>query len=279
MRPIDYNFGSWLQTTLNNNAGLATMALSPTLPTPDLYRLLVPDEEVRSILQQAARVLAPVRTIRDNDFELFCTHPSLDIATPLQFTLTMPVPKDWETILFPGIKKGWRPIISANADQEITSLLMPSLKVAQQWAHLEYVVVEMMKLVNDRQTIADMFPWIPELIKESDWWNKRGHFYRYNNITMQRAKERVDQTFTDAMQPFHTMPKRMSRNIRDICLSGSMLFSQLRMLKAVKGDDIEMLIYRTMNSSSIVPHINKPALISKTVQEDMEAIKTFNQFS
>ena len=54
MRPIHNVFTDWLLSTINSQAQEVINALAPSMPTWELYKLIVPHEELRDVLQAAA---------------------------------------------------------------------------------------------------------------------------------------------------------------------------------------------------------------------------------
>jgi hypothetical protein len=143
---------------------------------------------------------------------------------------------------------------------------------------LRYVVSELLDAVNDRGSIRHMFPWIVEAINEGEWATTKTRFYiNAGCVNNKQEREKVDQTFNEALlygrYNLPPMPN-MTPAIRAACMSGSRLFSQVRMLKAVDERKFNAMQTRTIDSSSLVPNLTK-ALMSKTAKEDLEAVKEF----
>ena len=172
MRPISTVFREWLDRTILDNANAATMALAPTLPSPDMYRQIVPSERQRDVLQAAAIDMDPIRSVQEYQFQL--PVQMLGLGEAIGFELIMPVPEGWETILFPSLGK--RCLIGSN--NLLTELLRPCLTGSARLMTLRYVVSELLDAVNDRGSIRHMFPWIVEAINESEWATDKRRFHR-----------------------------------------------------------------------------------------------------
>ena len=269
MRPIDKRFKEWLDKTIMENAYAAALALAPTLPSEDMYRQIVPSERQRDVLQAAAIDMDPIRSFQDYKFQL--PVQMLGLGEAIGFELIMPVPEGWETILFPSL--GRRCLIGSN--NLLTELLRPCLTAAQDWMTLRYVVSELLDAVNDRGSIRHMFPWIVEAINESEWATDKRRFHRNVGVANNKVeREKVDQSFNEALLYGRGEMPRTTAIIRNACVSGGRLFSQIRMLKAVDERKFDRMQQRTIDSSSLVPNLTK-ALMSKTAKEDLEAVKEY----
>ena len=269
MRPIYKAFREWLDTTIMDHANMATLTLAPVLPSDQLYEHIVTNRDLRATLQAAAAEMEPYSTFADHRFKL-PVH-MLGLGEYIGFELTMPVPKEWGSILFPAESK--RALLGPN--NMLTELMRPCLTAAQGWMCLRYTVNELLDAVNDRGSIRHLFPWIVEAINESEWRTNKQRFYRNHGIASNKAeRENCDRSFNEALLYGRGEMVRTTATIRNICTSGSRLFSQVRMLKAVDERRLTDMQMRTIDSSSLVPNLTK-ALMPKAVKEELEAVKEY----
>jgi hypothetical protein len=262
--PIHPVFTKWLRDMIDEKAGQAVQILSPSMPTDKLYSYLVPKQFDRTELQAAAELMRPMKNFSDHSFEL--NVHALNLSSTVEFSLIMPVPPRWNAILMPDTRY-CATIGGPEGGSELTDLIMPALTVAQSWAVLKHVTMWMIEHSRDRTALRDMFPWLPELIQESDWQS----YYNYRALSRDQ-KEACDRTFAAALKLTHGGAPRMTPAIRAICLSGTKLFSQIRMMKLVDETKFEQLQMRTTDSASLVPSISGN-LIPQSVNDDLADIR------
>ena len=199
---------------------------------------------------------------------------TLDVSRMVPFSLTMPVPTGWSTILLPAVQQ--RAIIGV--DKKLTDLLLPSIREAQAWITLQHVTKALLTLTNDRASIRDMFPWVVELINECDWSTSNQRFYRYHGLGNNKAeREKCDLTFKAALELRRGAAPVMTRTIREVCLSGTKLFAQVRMLKAVSEKNFEAQQTRLTNMATLVPNLERE-LIPANVTSDLDAIREYKSY-
>ena len=268
MANIHPAFTDWLASVMDEYAMSATLMLGPSLPSAELYELLVPDAALRDTLQAAAINMSSVQSINTR-VQLHSNLPTF--GGNLNFELVMPVPQGWNTILFPRTSK--RVMIGGHYPK-LTELLMPSLRVAQEWVTLKHVVTGLLSIANDRNAIRDMFPWIVDAINEGEWRDKNRQFFTYRGIKSKVERDKVDATFRAALTLKHGNVPLMTPDIRKVCLSGTRLFSQIRMLKASDEGTFERMQWRATSNAALTPVLSGE-LIPENITNDMQSIMDY----
>lgn len=269
MRALHTTFRSWLKTVINHNAGEVVVSLAPTMPTEELYPYLVPNDVKRTRLQLAAECMSPQQTVQASALELPVRLRELEIGVALPFEIVLKVPDGWGTILLPALEH--RAYLGNN--NVLTELLLPSIRMAQQWANLKHVTNFMLNMTNDRAAVREMFPWIVELVKDSEWHTNRRHFYvAYGIGNNKQEQEDCDRTFNEVTTIYRGFAPRMTTPVRDICLSGGKLFSQVRMAKSVDEAKFDRMQWRTMDSSSITPVVSDK-MVPPSIHQDLQSVK------
>jgi hypothetical protein len=268
MRPLHTAFRRWLKDTIEANSEAVVLSLSPSMPAEQLYELLVPNYDTRTKLLLAAECLPAQSEVCSYSFELPVRLRELELGVALPFQVFLKVPEDWGTILLPALEH--RAYLGNN--NVLTELLLPSIKMAQQWAKFKHCTNHLLNLTNDRAAVREMFPWIVEAVKDCEWTRNPNRFYSHHGIgnNVQEQKD-CDRTFNEVITMYRGYAPRMTTAVREICLSGGKLFSQVRMAKTVDGDRFDRMQQRTMNSSSIVPKVSDK-MVPNSIDDDLKSI-------
>lgn len=269
MRALHVAFRAWLKNAISHNAEEVVLSLSPTLPGDQLYNLLVPDNIVRTKLRLAAECMPVQDQIIHNNYDMPVRLHDLGIGVWLPFELVLKVPDGWGTILLPALQH--RAYLGSN--NVLTELLLPSIRMAQQWASLKHCTNFLLNITNDRATVREMFPWIVEAVKESQWATDKHRFYANNGIANNKQEQAdCDRTFNEVITIYRGFAPRMTTPVREVCLSGGKLFSQVRMAKSVDEAKFNQKQWRTMDSSSITPVVSDK-MVPPSIHQDLQSVK------
>jgi hypothetical protein len=267
LRPIHKAFQEWLDYELLEIQSAMIERIVVRLSSDELYSLLVPTVEDREILVLAGRLLEPQITYTNHVkvMNMCDKFSSSDIFT--LYVVFSRVGKEHNHILLPH-----DPIVMTNNDR-LTQLMLPSLRLAQNWQSFRHVIRKLMKLVNDRECLVDMFPWLPDFIMDSEWskitepW-QRNKFYERNSITTKTSREQFEWTMLCTTKRMRYAPG-MTQEVKTAARLGSMLLTQYKLMKDHSAPDIHI-----ENEAKVYPRFNEQ-LLSPSLVKSLEETKVF----
>lgn len=270
VRTIDPNFQRWLLELIQIRTNYVIDHTSQNIQVEDLFEALVP-EQYWDVLRKV-RMLLDTRTYQSNYVDLICRLPTYGsiVEVIIQFNhLT-----EQHTIILPTITK----LNPLEPNTKLMEYLTPSLSLMRDWVTLHKVVSELMKMTNNRDALASMFPWLPDIIRESGWilipdetakqvdpirLDERIRWYK-NKIGVENKVERYncDRTFIAALKRNQPAPF-LHKNVREAALSGSRLMTQYRLTKQIVEENTKSI--NINNARSVIKPVFHNNLILDNV--------------
>lgn len=241
--------------------------------TPDeLFEALIPEEHWKTL--RKASKLMPTKNYQHYMVQLMNGIDELHLSNPL---VNMNIVFRFMTPNHLLLPMKLSPI---RYDSKLLEYLTPSLSLARDWATLHLVTKNLIELTNDRNMLANLLPWLPDLVRESGWIlipdedaktvnhdrrRQREVWYRNEvGITQKHERYACDRTFIAAVKR-RTPALALTSDVRDAIASGSRLFTQYRLAKQDKHEN-------SLTKATITPSIDKD-LVHPAILKGLEDIK------
>lgn len=265
VKSIDPNFRRWLIDTLQYRGTYTIDKLTQQVPAEELFEALVPENNW-DVLRDASKLMEEKISQRNyvhltnniNDYN----GSTIEMYIEFNHGLSKPL------ILLPAKLNPLTP------QSKLMEYLTPSLTITKDWITLVHVVVELINMTNNREILANTFPWLPDIIRESGWilipdetakqvnterLNERIKWYKNEiGITNKADRYNCDRTFIAALKRLQPAPF-LHAKVREVILSGSRLLTQYRLTKQIieegKTGPILSTIKPAFNSNLIHPNV------------------------
>ena len=241
-KPVHGKFVEWLNDTIVTAASTMIEQLIVPLTPDQLYDAVVPAGQ-RELLRAASKLMPQMHSqpyqvkIANN---LMYEYPTKEhtISATLVFRYSEP-----NYFLIPNV---------LNPLSEYTSLaeyLLPSFRIAREFSMLRYAVKELIAVTNNRDMLAALFPWLPDLVADSGWVPYKEPEGRHNEAAIKNNQQWlkfhveqlgvksitdrvvIDRSFAGAVKRGKSKPL-MHTEVVQILSLGTKLFTQYRLLKS-----------------------------------------------
>jgi hypothetical protein len=261
---INPMFTRWLMSEIKKAALYMIDRSTVHLSSNEIFEALIPVEH-QDIFRQMGALL---RVLRDQTFITSLYYGTTEITVHIKLyghrEITLPIKLN--------------PIAE---NTKLLEYLTPSLSVAINWSTLEWVTDKLIGLTGDRDMLANLFPWLPDVVRDSGWIlmadeesskinvNYEKHAMRqrwYKNevgISARLDRIKCDRTFIAATRR-RTPAIPLASSIQEAVALGSKLFTQYRLAKQNEDN-----INNPAKQSRIVPLLNR-SLVSSEVIEGMK---------
>lgn len=231
-----YSFNRFIRDRIENDAHDAIDRVSPIVTLEELYDGFQVDEDTKRQLMKM--------TSDDGWFRHFRTYELRLIG----FDTQLPVPVDIRA----SLPKGYE-VLTAR------SVFAPVFVFAQEWSIFHYAVSQMLPLMT-RSAVANVFPWIRDLIHEEDYdfsKDAKNHtFFAKYQIKTAYDKKTCKVSMQAAMRPSKIMPI-LPDCLRRAAFLGGKLYTQYRLLKQRprRRQEDDMFKIAPRMSSTFVPQL------------------------
>lgn len=229
VKPIYPKFKQWLNDKINIQAGYVISHVTKDLTAKELFEALVPEEYWKT-LRAAAELMLPERT---QSFKV-----SINYMGSLYSFNTTFIHKPASYVLLPRYLNHIEP------NTKLMEYVTPAFSIACDWMTLRYVVSELIKLIDNRQMLSTLFPWLPALVRDSGWkymdedditdydaFRNRQRWYD-DEMDIKNKPDRIncDRTFR-AVLNYRVPTPPLAASVREAIALGDKLFTQYRLLK------------------------------------------------
>lgn len=209
MLESSYSFNKFIRDRIEADAYDAIDRVSPTVSLEELYDGFNVDPNTKQQL---------LKMSNDDWFRHYRTYElhliGFDIKSPVPVDIRASLPKGYE-------------VLTAR------SVFAPVFVFAQEWSILYYAVSNILPLIT-RSSIANVFPWMRDLIREEEYdfdkdARNRMFFAKYN-IKTAYDKRGCVASINAIMRPSKIMPI-LPNSLRRAAALGGKLYTQYRLLK------------------------------------------------
>ena len=262
-RPIYPKFKIWIVNLINTQAAYVIGHVTKDLTTKELFEALVPEEHWKTM--RAAAELMSFERVQ-------AIKVSLNYLGSLyQFNVTF-IHRPAFYVLIP------RTLNSIEPNTKLHEYLTPAFSIACDWMMLRHVTQELMKLIDNRNMLSALFPWLPALVRDNGWiyedeedvtnydlHRKRERWYD-NEMDIRGRADRIncDRTFLAILNRKASIPP-LTTSVREAIALGDKLFTQYRLLKQ-ENRIIEH------DQCSIIPHLGT-SFVPLTLLKGLEDTK------
>jgi hypothetical protein len=239
-KPVHTKFIEWLDDTLITAKDAMIEHLTVPLTSDQLFDAVVPAGQ-RELLRAASKLMVPMysQTYQAKIFNnLMDKYPTGKHHIPVILLFRYSEPNHF---LLPNALKPLSEFTLLN------EYLLPAFHVAREFAMLRYTIKELIKITDNRDMLAALFPWLPDLVTNSGWvpykehkelydpedFNRQWHKFYYEQLSVKSVVERtaIDRSFAGALKRGRDKPLMHTEVMQTINL-GTKLFTQYRLLKS-----------------------------------------------
>lgn len=277
-KPIYPKFKSWLNDKITTQASYVISHVTKNLTVDELFEALVPEEHWQTL--RTAAELMPFERSQNERVSL-----NYNGAT-YSFNVTF-IHKPASHILLPRVLNWIEP------NTKLMEYLTPVFSIACNWMTLRFVVQELMKLMDNRNMLSNLFPWLPHLIRDSGWVyvnegdvtdysKQRDREKWYDNemdIKSKVDRQNCDRTFL-AVLNYRTSIPPLASSVRAATALGDKLFTQYRLLKQENRivEHNQSAIIPSLNGNFISPDLIKGLEDTRQIFEHEKYIKDTMKF-
>lgn len=278
---INPNVKQWLLNQIQLAGGYMIERTVKKVTADELFEALVPEQHWQ-LLREASAIMPPknsqqsmVQLLNGID-ELHSVNPKISATVGFHHAPA-------SHLLLPN---KLNPI---KRESKLFEYLTPSLSLARDWATLFHVTKRLMEITdNDRNILANLFPWLPDVVRESGWiyipdedgenvddarLSKRVRWYKDEiGVNNRSDRESCDRSFIAMLKSKAPAPA-LTGVVRDAVKSGSRLFTQYRLAK----QDTSKEPYDATRQSTITPPMSDE-LMHPAIVKGLEDTKAIYQY-
>jgi hypothetical protein len=175
--------------------------------------------EMIAAFREAVKYLKPTSQFKRFDFSL----GGRTVAIQTQLTPT----EKWPAFLFPNQE------LSINPESKFAALLDTPIRVATEWAHLEYIWQQLRMPVHGltNEQLVYLLPWLRECLADFDITSLPVEVTRTERKVIEKEHATIMRDTDVLFFP------RLSRDLMGIARSGKVLISQYRMIEATYSSE------------------------------------------